>query len=178
ERRTSASRADELVRHFINGEDAAGTEIEHEMQMRILPSVTLAEINELASTRPPAHNRVIMVNAPEKPGVEVPTEAELLAIAEAVRAKEIEQYVDAAVTQPLMAELPEPGAIVSESAVTELNVTEWQLDNGIHVVLMPTDHQKDQVLLRGFSPGGSSLVPDSLYTHAMLATTIAGIGGL
>ena len=178
ERRTSASRADELVRHFINGEDAAGTEIEHEMQMRILPSVTLAEINELARTRPPAHNRVIMVNAPEKPGVEVPTEAELLAIAEAVRAKEIEPYVDAAVTQPLMAELPEPGAIVSESAVTELNVTEWQLDNGVHVVLMPTDHQKDQVLLRGFSPGGSSLVPDSLYTHAMLATTIAGIGGL
>ncbi|HEX6135846.1 MAG TPA: insulinase family protein [Longimicrobiales bacterium] len=178
ERRTSASRADELVRHFINGEDAAGTEAEHEMQMRILPQVTLEEINRLARTRPPAGNRVILVSAPEKEGVTVPTEERILAIADAVKQKEIEPYRDVVVDQPLIAELPAPGRIVGESTIDELDLTEWRLDNGVRVVLMPTDHQKDQILVRGISPGGSSLVPDSLYVQAMFATTVAGLGGL
>src|SRR5690606_3501364 len=51
-------------------------------------------------------------------------------------------------------------------------------ENGVRVVLKPTDLQDDQVMLRAISPGGSSLVPDSLYIDAMLATSAAGVGGL
>lgn len=178
EQRTSASRADELVRHVVNGEDAAGSEAEHELQMQILPQVTLAEINELARTRPPAGNRVIMVRAPEKEGVAVPTEAALLAIAQAVKSSTIEPYQDIIVNQPLIAEMPEPSAIVEEDSVPELELTEWRLANGVRVLLKPTDFQTDQVMLRGVSPGGSSLVPDSLYMDALLATSAAGVGGL
>ncbi|MGH7465023.1 MAG: M16 family metallopeptidase, partial [Longimicrobiales bacterium] len=178
EQRTSASRAGELVRHFVNGEDAAGTEIEHEMQMGFLPVVTLGEINEMARTRPPSRNRVIMVRAPEKAGVAVPAEAQLLAIADAVKSSEIEPYHDVVVDQPLLAAAPAPAVIVTEDSVPELTLTEWRLENGVRVVLMPTDHQTDQVLLRATSPGGSSLVPDSLAIDAMLATTVAGVGGL
>lgn len=178
EQRTSASRADELVRHVVNGEDAAGTDAEHEMQMSILPNVTLAEINRIAATRPPPRNRVIMVRAPEKEGVAIPTEAEILAVANAVKDKTIEPYEDVVVDQPLIAEAPAPAAIVAEASVPELEVTEWTLANGVRVVLKPTDLQTDQVLLRGISPGGSSLVPDSLYVDAMLATAAAGVGGL
>ena len=178
EQRTSASRADELVRHVVNGEDAAGTEIEHELQMPMLRSVTLAEINQLARERPPAANRVILANAPQKAGVSVPTEAQLLAVANAVKGKMIEPYRDIVVDQPLLARLPAAAAITAERSIPEIGVTEWRLANGMRVVLKPTDFQKDQVMLSAFSPGGSSLVPDSLYVNASLATTLASIGGL
>jgi zinc protease len=146
--------------------------------MGILPHVTLEEINAIASGRPPARNRVILANAPEKEGVAVPDEARLLAVVEAVRTRQIEPYQDVVVDQPLLARIPEPAAIVEESTVEELSATEWQLANGVRVVLKPTDFQDDQVMLRGVSPGGASLVPDSLYIDAMLATSAAGVGGL
>ena len=178
EQRTSASRADELVRHVVNGEDAAGTEIEHEMQMRIFPSVTLEEVNAMARTRPPTGNRVILASAPEKAGLTTPTEAQLLAVANAVKRKTIEPYMDVVVTIPLMAKMPTPGTVVSESKIPEIDVTEWRLSNGVRVVLKPTKFQNDQIVLSGTSPGGSSLVPDSSFINATFATTAAGIGGL
>jgi len=178
EQRTSASRADELVRHFINGEDAAGTEAEYELQKGILPVVTLAEINAIARTRPSPRNRVIAARAPEKADVDVPTSAQLLAIVAAVKSSEIAPYQDVVVDQPLLATVPAPADVVSEDSVPELDITEWQLENGVRVILMPTDHQDDQVLLRGISPGGASLTPDSLAIDAMFATIVAGVGGL
>jgi zinc protease len=178
EQRTSASRADELVRHFVNREDAAGTEIEHEMQMRILPAVTLDDINEMARTRPPASNRVILVNAPQKDGVTVPTQPQILAVIDAVARKAIDPYREIVVDVPLVPALPQPVAIVEERAFPEIGVTEWRLGNGARVVLKPTDFQTDQVMLSGMSPGGSSLVPDSLHLDAVFATAAAGVGGL
>ena len=178
EQRTSASRADEVVRHVVNAEDAAGTEIEHEMQMRILPAVTLAEVNAMAHTRPPTANRVIVASAPDKAGVSVPTEAQLLAVVSAVKSKTLEPYTDVVVNAPLMARLPTPGSVVSESTIPEIGVTEWRLSNGARVVLKPTNFQTDQIVLSGMSPGGSSLVPDSMFVNATFATTTAGIGGL
>ncbi|HSJ08989.1 MAG TPA: insulinase family protein, partial [Longimicrobiales bacterium] len=108
----------------------------------------------------------------------VPTEAQLLAIAEAVRTKAIEPYQDVAVTVPLIARLPEPAAITEERTIEELGITEWRLANGVRVVLKPTDFQTDQVLLSGTSPGGTSLTPDSLYVQAMFASTAAQVGGV
>ena len=178
EQRTSASMADELVRHVINNEDAAGTEGEQEMQMKILPAVTLAEVNEMAKTRPPVTNRVVMASGTEKSGITPPSEAQLLAVLAGIKGKTIEPYKDSVVTAPLIARMPTPGAVTSESKIPEIGVTEWRLSNGARVVLKPTTLQTDQVVLSGTSPGGSSLVPDSLAINAMFASTVAGIGGV
>ena len=50
-----------------------------------------------------------------------------------------------------------------ERQIPEVGVTEWQLANGVKVVVKPTDFRNDQVLLRAFSPGGHSRVPDRDY---------------
>jgi zinc protease len=140
--------------------------------------VTLADINDMARTRPPAGNRVILVNAPQKAGVAVPTEAQIMAVVDAVTRKAIDPYHETLVDVPLLAVLPQPAAIIEERMIPEIGVTEWRLGNGVRVVLKPTDFQTDQVMLSGTSPGGSSLVPDSLHLDAVLATAAAGVGGL
>jgi zinc protease len=95
-----------------------------------------------------------------------------------VKSKTIEPYKDVVVTASLMPKLPTPGTVVSESKIPEIGVTEWRLSNGARVVLKPTKFQNDQIVLSGMSPGGSSLVADSMFLNATFASTAAGIGGL
>ncbi|MEI2719441.1 MAG: insulinase family protein [Gemmatimonadales bacterium] len=174
----SAERASELLRNFLQQEDVLGTEAEYNMYVQIVPTVTLAEVNQVTRAMLAGQNRVITVNAPDKAGANVPTEAQFLAVMQAVKAKQLEPYKDNVVTGPLIAKLPTPGAILSTQVLADLNVTEWKLANGVRVVLKPTDYMADEIILTGTSPGGTSLVPDSLFISASLASTIASAGGV
>jgi zinc protease len=178
EKRPSASRADELVRHFLQGEDAVGTEAEFRLYNQLAPGVTLAEVNAAMRSLIAAKSQVVLLNAPEKAGSTLPTEAQLLGVFAKVKAKNIEPYKDNVVTAPLLAKLPTPGTITATKTIAEIGVTEWKLSNGVTVVLKPTDYSADQILLTGTSPGGTSLVPDSSYVSAMLASTAASVGGI
>jgi zinc protease len=178
ERRESGSHADECIRHILQGEDMTGAEVEYRLHQQFLPGITLEEVNRLAREWLTGRNRVVLVNAPEQQGDSVPTEAQVLAVFGAVSARAIDPYRDSTSSTPLLAHLPEPAAIVSERRIPEIGVTEWRLANGVRVVLKPTDFQNDQILLSASSPGGTSLVPDSLYVSASWATDAVGAGGV
>ncbi|MEO5824812.1 MAG: insulinase family protein [Gemmatimonadales bacterium] len=177
-KRPSAARAAELLRHFLQGEEVLGSAGEYQAYQRLNPVITLDEVNRATKALLEGKNQVITVSAPDKAGVKVPTEAELHAVRLAVKTKSLEPYRDNAVSGPLLAKLPAPAAITTESTIPEVGITEWTLANGVRVVLKPTDYMNDQVVLSGFSPGGTSLVPDSLFVSASYATTVAGAGGL
>ncbi len=176
DRRTSVSFADELVRHYLQGEEAMATEA-YRLQAQLTPGVTLAEVNAEIRDQLAAKNRTIMVSAPDKPGT-IPTEAQILALFPKVKAKTLEPYKDMVANVALLPKLPTPGTITATKTIAEIGVTEWKLSNGVTVVLKPTDFQADQILLSGTSPGGSSLVPDSNYVSASLAATVMSAGGL
>jgi zinc protease len=148
------------------------------MYQRLGPAITLDEVNRATRDLLAGKNRVIAVNAPEKAGVAVPTEAQLIAAYNAVKAKTLEPYKDIVVSGPLVAKVPASVEIVSQRTIPEIGVTEWKLANGVRVVLKPTDFMADQIILTGTSPGGTSLVPDSLYVSASYAATVASAGGI
>lgn len=175
----AASIAGELVRHVTSDEPVPGIVYEHALYRRFLPSITLDEVNALAKSWVPDRNRVITVSAPQKTDFDVPTEAQLTAVAAAALArKDITAYVDTVAAAPLMEPLPSPGTIVSASTREAYGITEWQLSNGVKVVLKPTDFKEDEILFRGVSYGGSSLVSDAEYVPASSASAVVGIGGL
>ncbi|HYG61041.1 MAG TPA: insulinase family protein, partial [Thermoanaerobaculia bacterium] len=120
----------------------------------------------------------ILLSAPETQKAKLPAEKELLGTFQQVTARQINPWVDRVRQGPLVAEAPKPGRIVSESRVEELNVTEWRLSNGVRVIMKPTDFQNDEILLTSYSPGGSSLVPDSKYLSAAFATAVIRDAGL
>jgi zinc protease len=119
-----------------------------------------------------------MLSAPEKAGTSVPTEAELLAVFPKVEGATVAAWTETVSDAPLVATAPTPGRVVDSSATSELGVTEWRLSNGIRVVLKPTTFKADEVLMRGWSPGGSSLIPDQDLPSAALATTLVERGGV
>ncbi len=174
----SAPLAAEYIRNFLTDESLPGIAWEHQMHVRFLPGITLAEVNALAKQWNGDHSRVIAVSAPQKPGLAVPTEAELAAIVKKASGSAVTAYVDNVPDAVLLAEPPAAGAIAAEKAIPEVGVTEWTLSNGARVVLYPTTFKQDEVYFRAISPGGASLVPDSDYVAAATAAQVVSAGGL
>ena len=178
ERDKTASRryAAEYVRHFLTGEPIPGIAYEYALVQRFLPAVTRDEVNRLAAAWITDENRVILADGPtERPP---PPASALLAVFDGVAAKAITPYRDEVTEAPLVSHPPAPGTIVEAAPPDVLGVTRWILSNGVRVVLKPTDFKNDEVLLSATSPGGHSLVPDSLFTPALFAASLVGQSGV
>ncbi|MGD2216039.1 MAG: insulinase family protein [Gemmatimonadales bacterium] len=178
EKTRSSAYASEYARAFLYDEPIPGIAYEYEMHQQLLPGITLDEVNRLARQWISEDNRVILADGPEKEGVEIPSEDELLAVFEAVESADIEAYVDAASEAPLVPVVPEPAEIVEVEEIEELGVQRWTLANGVRVLLKPTDFKDDEILFSAWSPGGTSLAPDSDYVAAITASTVIGFSGV
>jgi zinc protease len=174
----SADLAAEYSRNYLTTEPIPGIVYESQLYERFLPEISLAEINALAKDWSPDRNRVVLVSAPERPGVTVPTEAELAAVMSGVASKTLTAYEDVVSEQPLLASLPDPGRILSTETRPGLDITEWTLSNGVRVILKPTSFRQDQILFQAFSPGGHSLVADEDFIAASTASQVIDAGGV
>ncbi len=175
----SQSFVEEYTRLFLQSEASPGIEAEYRLLQRLLPDIDLEEVEELAFEYLSEDNRVVMVNAVESEDNPVPTEEELAQALDAVEREVVAPYEDRVRDEPLVADPPEPGEIRNERRLEEINATEWSLSNGATVVVKETDFKEDQVLLYGFSPGGSSVVAAEDYRDSQQATSIirnAGVG--
>ncbi|MBA2259167.1 MAG: insulinase family protein [Acidobacteria bacterium] len=174
----AAAIAGELVRHITDREPVPGIVYEYELHRRFLPEITLAEVNALAKNWVPDRNRVITVSAPEKTGFAVPDESKLSSVMASLAGKNITAYVDTVDDAPLLDPLPSPGSITKTTTKDAYGITEWQLSNGVKVVLKPTDFREDEIIFRATSYGGSSLASDADYVPASSASTVVGVGGI
>ncbi|HVZ20252.1 MAG TPA: insulinase family protein [Vicinamibacterales bacterium] len=174
----SADLAAEYGRNFLEGEPIPGIVYENELYKRFLPEITLDEVNTLARTWSPDRSRVVMVSAPEKPGVTLPTEAQLQAIIAGAAGKATTAYADTESASPLVATPPTPGTIAKTTTHDASGITEWTLSNGVTVVLKPTTFKQDEIVFRAFRYGGSSLSSDADFVPASTAAQVVANGGL
>lgn len=61
---------------------------------------------------------------------------------------------------------------------TIVNVSVYELANGVQLYLKPTSFKNDEILLKAASPGGLSLVPDSAYASGTFAVRLLDDSGL
>ncbi len=175
--RRSASYAAEYSRAFLDGESIPGIEYEYELYKRFVPGIRLEDVNQVGNDWIRPENRVVVITGPEKEGLEIPSEEALLAVLAGVSDMEITPYEEAVIDQPLLAVIPEGSAVIATREFAE-GIVEWELANGVRVALKPTDFREDQILFRGFSPGGTSLVSDEEWIPASSATAVIRGGGL
>ena len=174
----SAAFADEYTRHFLFDEPIPGIPFEYYVYRQFIPGITLDEVNALSAFLMPDSNQVLLIDGPQKDEVPIPDEESLRAIIAAVQAMELSAYEDDMPDRPLITDLPPAGAIVNENTIEELDVTEWQLANGVRVILKPTTFKNDEIRMSAFSPGGLSLIPDSLLIPAKTSVAVITQGGL
>jgi zinc protease len=168
----------EYVRVFLTGEPMSGIAYEYELAQRYVPAVTLEDVNALARQLITDENRVVTVSAPQTEASVAPGASALAAVFGAVSAAAVDPYDDAVTDAPLVDAVLAPADIVEEERVDEIGVDRWVLENGVTVLLKPTDFKDDQVIFRAWSPGGTSLAPDTDFLQAMTATSVVSVGGV
>ena len=147
-----------ILNHFFNNNYMLEPEMELQLVQAIcaqLPTMVFQQVIDQLITE---ENMVIAYTAPEREGLAHPTEAELLAVIEQVKASEIAAPVEETSNEPLLdANAIKAGKIKKEKE-SAYGATEWTLSNGVKVVYLPTAHKNDEVQVRVVMNGGRSLI--------------------
>lgn len=171
--------------NFLEGTPIPDAEVEYQIDNQLLQVITLEMVNARFQELFGLKNQVVAVTAPEKEGVENPTEEHIQAILQqipALPAEMVEPYADDAVLEPL---IPEdtlfPGSKVKQEKYNEaMGTIEWTLENGTRVVLKQTAFKADEVLFNATAEGGASLIADNTESAiaAQLLPSLRGMMGL
>lgn len=167
----------QYVRNFIDNEPIPGIENEYAIMNQIVPNIPVDAINQVMKQLITEKNVVLSVFCPEKEGMKYPTEAELKAVLDKVKAEKLTAYVDKVSDEPLMKDKPQAGKVV-KTEQGMFGSTILTLSNGVRVILKPTDFKADEVRMKAFSPGGTSLFDDKDILQFALISQIASLGGL
>ena len=189
----SARLAGEYLRHFLTDDMAPGLEAEFELHRRLLPEITLAEVDAVADLWAEPGDVVLLVSGPDGIAAAAAEAADvdpddpdtansalgvtLLGQLAAAVTRDVEPYVDQTGDAPLLASVPAPGAVAAERRLEAIDAAEWTLSNGVTVIAKQTDFRNDEVLMAATSPGGDSLVADADYIPAFSAAAIAAGSG-
>ena len=146
-----------LLNAFYYNEPYMTPEIELELAKAVCTQLSAPILSQVAAAMITDDNMVVLYNGPEKEGLVNPTEEEIAAILTATKSAEIEANVEEAINEPLIStELK--GSKVKKTSTGIYGSTVWTLKNGVKVVVLPTQHKKDQVLFNLEWEGGKTLI--------------------
>lgn len=166
----------QYIQNFIYGEPITGADYEYNFYSNNITKISVAEINEIATKYISLPNRVILVQGPESEKSNLPNEATVLTWLNDA-GKNITAYVDER-DDPLLDKLPVAGKVVKTEQDSTISITKLTLSNGVKVILKPTNFSNNQILISGYSFGGTSLASDADLVSAKFADQIIAVSGV
>ncbi|MFW5805341.1 MAG: M16 family metallopeptidase [Bacteroidales bacterium] len=177
-KRKSTSFVEEYKRHYLYPHDPVpGIEYEYEMYQKFIPEISLEQVNNKIDELVIDKNKVIVLVMPEKEGIEIPSEDEVLTAYNDIANTDLEPYIDKVLDKAFLEEIPEPKP-AKEKTNKKLDYTEWEFDNGVRVIIKETDFKDDEVLFKAVSPGGSSLYGQKDDISADIVAGVARESGM
>ena len=157
--RTSDEFVDALISNFCDNMPYMDPAMELQLVQALGSQITAEIVNQVAPQLITDNNFVLVYTAPAKEGLVHPTEAELLAAMEEVKASEIQANAAEEAAEPLLDPAALKGSKVKKETEGIYGSTEWTLKNGAKVIVLPTDYKKDEIRFTIFQDGGMSLIP-------------------
>jgi zinc protease len=121
----------------------------------LLPGITLEEVEKAFVAMAALDQGLVVATLPEKEGVPIPTEEELLAAYREAVAAEVTKTGEVEEEKGLLAKEPEPGKVAERTEEKDLGVTSAVFANGVVVHVKPTDFRKDSVVVVTRLVGGT-----------------------
>ena len=118
---------------------------------QIVPNIPVEAVNQVMKQLIQEKNIALSVFCPEKEGMKYPTEAELKAVIDKVKAEKLEPYVDKVSNEPLLKEKPQAGKVV-KTEQGAFGSTILTLSNGVRVIVKPTDFKADEIRIKHSAP--------------------------
>lgn len=169
----------EYVTHFIQGTYIPDLETEYETYKMYANMLPTEMINESLSaiTASTDTNFVCFAIYIDREDVKVPSENELRIAIEEAKTSDLEAYVDNVKDEPLIAELPTPVAVASETDAPH-GYKCWSLTNGARVYYRKTDYDDAKIMMAARSFGGQNMLPLEDIPNADLMTMVMDATGL
>ena len=171
DKQKSSSYVDEYKANFLMSHaPIPGMENEYKYYKEYLNTISLEEVNKLASEWFTEKNMVIIAMAKQIEDLLYKT-----------KAKQFEPYVDKVATRPLFEDaklITKTGKITSEKDIDAFGAKELILDNGIKIIVKPTTNKDDEILMTSYSNGGYSVYGQEDDISSKIATDIIIESGL
>jgi zinc protease len=170
--------AAEAIRHFLVDEPMPGIAYEYQLVKQYLPGITLTETMELAKRLLADDSRVVAAVEPQKEGLRVPTEADLVAALTMAEKVPVLPWASSTATLTFLETKPNPAPIVDRSEIAAVGVTAVKFANGVEAWLKPTSFKNDQILFAMEALGGVSLAPPADFPEASLSSGYVSASGV
>lgn len=170
----------EMQSNFLEKEPMPGIEWTFETMKKLMPTITLKDVNDLIKNYIKEDNRVVVLTGPQKDNLKKVTEQEVLDALK-VNEADLKPYEDKAVATSLLRKEVKAGIVVKREANATLGTKTLVLSNGVKVVYKTTDFKNDEVLFEAVSLGGSNLYSNGEMKKVQFANGAlaeAGFSGL
>lgn len=170
----------EMQSNFLEKEPMPGIEWTFETMKKLMPTITLKDVNDLIKNYIKEDNRVVVLTGPQKDNLKKVTEQEVLDALK-VNEADLKPYEDKAVATSLLRKEVKAGIVVKREANATLGTKTLVLSNGVKVVYKTTDFKNDEVLFEAVSLGGSNLYSNEEMKKVQFANGAlaeAGFSGL
>ncbi len=154
-----------LIYNFFDNEPYMDPAVEYEYAEAMMQQLPAQLINQALAQLITPENMVVIYTAPEREGLQHPTEAEIEEVITKVENADIERPAGEDVPEAFL----DPSTLKGSTAVSTseglYGSTVVELSNGVKVVMLPTEYEKDRISFTLFKKGGLSLISDEdLYS--------------
>ncbi len=175
--RTNSKLVTLCVNHFLTGEPLVSIEKQWELTQKFDREVTLEEVNQAVRELITDKNQVVVMYAPDKESVHLPTEAQIEDVILAAQRQQYAAYTEEHIDDRLLTEQPKAGTIVNEKPWKH-GFTELTLSNGMKVYVRQTDFSKNTVQMTIKAEGGTSVYGDEDIPNLSLISSAVSEGGV
>lgn len=176
----SSNYVQECVQNYLNQEPMPGIEWEHQNLKLMIEQMPLEVINKQVRELIPENdsNLVVLMYAPEKEGVTLPTKEDLINILHQVRTENIEAYKEEVNNDPLVEAKKLKGSKVKSIKSGDFDSQVLTLKNGIRIHVKKTDFTPNSISMHAISHGGTSLYDAKDFDNADNCdlTNVGGLG--
>ena len=180
--RTNSKLVNECLQNFLTWEPLISMDDKWKLTQKFDREVTLQEVNNAVKELITDKNQVVLMYAPDKPTVSLPTEQQIEDVILAAQRQHYAPYREET-SLPSLQSYIQPftnklGSIVKEEACQH-GFTKLMLSNGMTVYVRQTDFSKNTIQLKMKADGGTSIFDDNdLPQFALISSCIndAGVG--
>lgn len=156
---TEATRKSKSIVSSINTDITSGNlpmsaKQEFDLITELMPGITITEINDAFARTYRSKNRLIMLEMPDKEGLEKPSKEELMQVVLDTEKEEVKALTFKKRPKKLIVKEPSPGKIVSQTVHEASKVTSMKFENGVCLHHKHMDFNKDNVTVTLNFSGG------------------------
>lgn len=160
--------ANEYISHFTDGVPFVDISKMIDLKKTLLEDVKLEDINAWSKVLTSDKGVVVSTSVPAAMGESVSPEI-LKKVREEAATETVTPYVSSFVERQLIRHIPKPGKVIETTFFEKTGVTQWILENGMHIYIRPS---KESVSIRSTIDGGFLSVPFEKRAAAKMAAKL------